>query len=106
VTRRDNGMLAAGTNNPGFTPRFEVTQRMGTAFTLQGFTGTGTNAASVGSHFDTNNKRDDSGPDLRSLDWNGDRQLHVGDVWARTLGCVRAAGGEVPVHSPTQQDLP
>jgi hypothetical protein len=49
------GNTITGTNNPGFTPRFEVTQRTGTVFILQGFGGTGTNAASVGSHFDGNN---------------------------------------------------
>jgi VCBS repeat-containing protein len=44
-----------GTNTPGLTPRFEVRQRTGTSFFLQGFTGTGTSDVSVASYFDTNN---------------------------------------------------
>ncbi|HEX8028384.1 MAG TPA: hypothetical protein VF491_07985, partial [Vicinamibacterales bacterium] len=49
------GNTINGTNSPGLTPRFEVTQRTGTSFFLQGFTGTGTNQASVAAHFDSNN---------------------------------------------------
>jgi hypothetical protein len=55
ISASAGGNTITGTNNPGFTPRFEITQRTGTVFILQGFVGTGTNAASVGSHFDTNN---------------------------------------------------
>jgi hypothetical protein len=49
------GNTITGTNNPGFTPIFEVTQRTGTVFILQGFGGTGTSTASVAAHFDSNN---------------------------------------------------
>jgi hypothetical protein len=36
-----------GTNSPGLTPKFEVRQRTGTSFFLQGFSGTGTSDVSV-----------------------------------------------------------
>ncbi|HEX8409198.1 MAG TPA: putative Ig domain-containing protein, partial [Thermoanaerobaculia bacterium] len=49
------GNTINGTNSPGLTPRFEVTQRTGTLFLLQGFAGTGTSEASVASYFDSNN---------------------------------------------------
>ncbi len=55
LSHNAGGNTINGTNTPGLTPRFEVTQRTGTTFLLQGFTGTGTLDTSVAAHFNSNN---------------------------------------------------
>ena len=69
-----------GTNSPGLTPKFEVRQRTGTSFFLQGFAGNGTVRRRCGLVLQHEQPGRDAGRRLRRYRRHEHRELRRADV--------------------------